>query len=277
MKAMHFTKQKSVCDKLIILLIFCFILQSLTDLFFHPFSVNNYFCFGFDNFKRGYVWTVLSYSLIHDGLFHLLANLIGIHFISRNVENTLSKNSFIFFCFLCHLFGLTLWCFFNLSNGNYILGCSALVLGSLTFFCLTRPDQPITLLLFFVVPLSLKPKVILWSTLGIELYGLIFTELKSLGGIAHSAHLGGMCAGLCFFLFHQKKLKFLVPFKFSFKHSNQQSFTKKCSKPTYRVNFSDSSLKSETDRILDKINDKGFGSLTSSEKETLEKAKKLFR
>ena len=34
-------------------------------------------------------------------------------------------------------------------------------------------------------------------------------------------------------------------------------------------------LGEETDRILDKINSKGFGSLTIEEKETLEKAKKL--
>ena len=47
------------------------------------------------------------------------------------------------------------------------------------------------------------------------------------------------------------------------------------SKTNYRVNFGDSSLKAETDRILDKINDKGFGSLTVAEKETLEKAKKV--
>ena len=44
----------------------------------------------------------------------------------------------------------------------------------------------------------------------------------------------------------------------------------------FRVNFGESpSIKEETDRILDKINEKGFGSLTDSEKETLEKAKKL--
>ena len=68
-----------------------------------------------------------------------------------------------------------------------------------------------------------------------------------------------------------------MPFKFTFKHSNEQSLSKMSSKTNYRVNFGDSSLKAETDRILDKINDKGFGSLTVAEKETLEKAKKLFR
>ena len=204
MKNNYFTKEKSICDRLIIILITCFILQSLFDLILHPLSFNNYFCFGYDNLKEGYIWTVFSYCFVHDGLFHLLANLIGIHFITRSVEKYMNTTLFILFCIICNLFGLVLWSFFNFSTGSFILGCSALVLGSLTFFCLTRPDQPITLLLFFVIPLSLKPKVILWGTLGIELYGLIFTELNDLGGIAHSAHLGGMCSGLLFFFMNKK-------------------------------------------------------------------------
>jgi hypothetical protein len=36
-------------------------------------------------------------------------------------------------------------------------------------------------------------------------------------------------------------------------------------------------LQKEVDRILDKINDLGFGSLNSDEKKTLEKAKELLR
>ena len=69
-----------------------------------------------------------------------------------------------------------------------------------------------------------------------------------------------------------------MPFKFTFSNSDHQSPTKRGSNSNYRVNFgTSSSLKNETDRILDKINDKGFGSLTAIEKETLEKAQKLFR
>jgi membrane associated rhomboid family serine protease len=278
MKSKHFINEKSVCDILIIVLISSFILQSVIDLFFYPSSVSKLFCFGFDNLRSGFLWTILTYGMIHDGLFHLLANLIGLHFISRQVERSLGTTSFIFFCVSSLISGLVLWTLFNFSNDSFIVGCSSLVLGSLTYFCLTRPDRPITLLLFFVLPLSLKPKIILLSTLGIELYGLIFNELTNRGGIAHSAHLGGMCAGLLFFYFNHKKSKFFMPFKFTFTKTNRGPLTKRGYSSNYRVNFgTPSSLKDETDRILDKINDKGFGSLTAIEKETLEKAQKLFR
>jgi membrane associated rhomboid family serine protease len=171
MRSKHFMREKSICDILIIILISSFILQTLLDLLFNPFTVSKFFCFGFDNLKKGYLWTILTYGFIHDGLFHLLANLIGLHFISRQVEEFLGTKSFAFFCFLSLISGLVLWSLFNFSNESFIVGCSSLVLGSLTHFCLKRPDQPITLLLFFVLPLSIKPKIILWSTLGIELYG----------------------------------------------------------------------------------------------------------
>ena len=49
-------------------------------------------------------------------------------------------------------------------------------------------------------------------------------------------------------------------------------------KNTYQVNFSNSAeLQREVDRILDKINEFGFGALTQDEKLTLDKAKGLLR
>ena len=50
----------------------------------------------------------------------------------------------------------------------------------------------------------------------------------------------------------------------------------KVDKSNYKINFSTSDLlQKEVDRILDKINDSGFGSLTEEEKLMLEKAKGL--
>ena len=46
--------------------------------------------------------------------------------------------------------------------------------------------------------------------------------------------------------------------------------------PNYAVDFSDQQdLQGEVDRILDKINENGFGALTQEEKNILEKAKGL--
>ena len=118
------------------------------------------------------------------------------------------------------------------------------------------------------------------GTLGLEIYGFVNSEILGNGMIAHSAHLGGMACGAITYLIVQGK--FVFPFRFTFnrsvKGSSQSGHNQHLFKKTkkFRVNFGESaSIKEETDRILDKINEKGFGSLTDSEKETLEKAKKL--
>lgn len=277
MKSPNHLFSRSFCDQLIILLISCFLLQAIFGLILSLSTINNIFAFGISNIKNGYVWSVLTYGLLHDGPLHLLFNLLGIHFIGRPVEELLGRPQFITLTVIALIMGLIAWLPFNNSPQQYIVGASAIVLGTLCIFCLRNPNQPITLLLFFILPITIKPKWVLCGTLVLELYGFLFTELSGYGGIAHSAHLGGMFAGLLFFLHNKGSLGFPLSFKFI---TSTKSRTSKVSRKhmgsRYRVNFgAASSLKEETDRILDKINEKGFGSLTDSEKETLENAKKL--
>jgi hypothetical protein len=52
----------------------------------------------------------------------------------------------------------------------------------------------------------------------------------------------------------------------------------KIKESNFKVNFSSSvDMQVEVDRILDKINEQGFGTLTEKEKQTLEKAKGLLK
>ena len=96
------------------------------------------------------------------------------------------------------------------------------------------------------------------------MYGFIFSELQNTSSVAHSAHLGGLCAGACFYMY-LKSGKSLPTFVF--KKKTSMTFNSPTpSKDAYKVNFASSSdLQSEVDRILDKINDTGFGSLTPKE------------
>ena len=94
------------------------------------------------------------------------------------------------------------WCLalltFHYSDQSnfYLSGSTCVVLSLLTFFCFSNPDRPITLLLLFVLPVTLKPKYILMGVLGLELFGFLFWELRGLpGGATYSSHLGGMLAG----------------------------------------------------------------------------------
>ena len=261
-------------DFLILSLIVTFIFQSVLRLFAVDLLLIRSFGLSFESLKSGFVWTLLTYSFLHEGALHLLFNILGIHFISRNVEYSLTRESFIMLFLLSIFLGSVLWLSFNI-NGGFLIGTSAFVMGSLTRFCLMRPDNPITFLLFFVLPISLKPKHLLIGVIGLEFYGFIFSELQNISNIAHSAHLGGMLAG---FILSTSLGKSLILPRFSFKSSKVKSAKSKTTVTDYSIDSEvTTDLENQVDKILDKINEKGFGSLTDREKSLLEKAKSLFK
>ena len=261
-------------DFLILMLIVSFIFQSVLKLFSVDLPLLRSFGLSFESLKSGFVWTLLTYSFLHEGALHLLFNILGIHFISRNLEYSLTRESFIMLFLLSVFLGSISWLSFNINEG-FLIGTSAFVMGSLTRFCLMRPDNPITFLLFFVLPVSLKPKHLLVGVICLELYGFIFSELQNISNIAHSAHLGGMLAG---FILSTSFGKSLVLPKLSFKSSKVRSAKSKTTVTDYSIDSEvTTDLENQVDKILDKINEKGFGSLTDREKSLLEKAKSLFK
>ena len=261
-------------DFLILTLIVSFIFQSVLKLFAVDLPLLRSFGLSFESLKSGFIWTLFTYSFLHEGALHLLFNILGIHFISRNLEYSLTRESFIMLFLFSIFLGSISWLSFNI-NGGFLIGTSAFVMASLTRFCLMRPDNPITFLLFFVLPISLKPKHLLFGVMGLELYGFIFSELQNISNIAHSAHLGGMLAG---FILSTSLGKSLNLPRFSFKSSKVKSAKSKTTVTDYSIDSEvTTDLENQVDKILDKINEKGFGSLTDREKSLLEKAKSLFK
>jgi membrane associated rhomboid family serine protease len=281
MKNPFSTQDKSVVEILIVVLIFCFLVNSIISVFSS--SINNFIFenlyFSTKSISNFLFWTPLTYSFFHDGPFHLIFNLLGLYFIGRAVEFDIGKTNFIYLLCIGSAIGAFFWLTFN-SSGLFLLGSSSMVMACLSMYCLKQPDNPITLLLFFVLPCKVKPRWILIGVLSIELYGFLFNEISSSSDIAHSAHLGGLLAGsLVFYLLRQGKN---FP-SFVFDVSKSKYPYKKTRSSTvdisdFKINLSSTSeLQKEVDRILDKINESGFGSLTSKEKITLDKAKSLLR
>ena len=272
-------RASSFVQSLLVLLIASFVLQAIVEAVGDIDANETFFswtAFTPDGFLSGKLWTLVSYACLHDGPWHLVLNLLAIFFMGRALEDDLGPKMMTWLTLAGAASGALLWFIFNIAGGG-LVGASAIAMAFVTTFCLRRPEQPITLLLFFVIPCTLKPKWILWSLLGIETYGFLFSELNGSSGVAHSAHLGGMLAGLFFFGYvrpggissgkrpHLQKPSWL-------------KISKQLGKPGapagYSVNLDDREMvEQEVDRILDKINEKGFGSLTEDEKRTLEKAK----
>lgn len=278
-----------------------FVLQNVLQLFFgidgllsgpgpRGGFLPDWFALTMPNLMDFKVWTLGTYSLFHGSLFHLLANFILIFFVGRMVETIVGEQGLLRLYVLSVLCGGIGWALVHWGDPRgMVIGASGGALGILIYFCLRRPNEPITLLLFFVFPVTVLPKWVGWATLGIGLFGLAFNELGPRSdGIAHSAHLGGMLGAFLFYRFEPWFRGLSLPRVRFGGRPNEKSL-----RPRYRVNLSGEApakparekqrrdgkgakdLRGEIDRILDKINAKGFGSLTAEERETLNRAKEL--
>lgn len=228
--------------------------------------------------QSGYLWTLWTYSLFHGGIFHLLLNLLGLYFVGKPLEMYLGPRK-LWGVYLSSVgLGGLAWLSLHVSSTNTLVGASAGILGLLTYFCCLYPQQPITLLLFFILPIQLKPKWLILGILGVEAFGLLATELKGEANVANSAHLGGILAGfMCFWLF-EKGLKLGTIKAKTFEKPKWLKMKKRFSPQAFTVNISEKELlRKEVDRILDKINQEGFGSLSPHEKQVLDRAKEFLK
>lgn len=240
------------------------------------------FALSVDGITSGKVWTLLTYSFLHSpsNLLHVIANLLGLYFLGRELLPVMGSKRFLWFYGAAAASGGLLWLAANWTTGGVVWGASAAVYGLLTIFACFYPNRQVTFLLFFVVPVTVKPKYVAYVLLGLDLCGFLFYEIMGAAspfGFAHSAHLGGMLAGWVYYRYiHEGKWSFGRAASFEMPKWARKRETASASAPRYKVNLTDrSDLRAEVDRILDKINSQGFGSLTDEEKRVLDSAKDL--
>lgn len=271
----------SILTWMICAIIACFVVQVLFITWFRT-DVSQLFELSVEGIRAGKIWTVLSYGLMHDTnmYLHVIGNLLGLFFFGREVLPYLGGRRFLGVFTAAVVFGGLLWLATNWSYGGVVVGASAGVVAVVVIFACLHPNQPITLLLFFILPVTLKPKWIAISLLALDLFGFIFYEAlgnRSPLGFAHSAHLGGMLTGWVYFRYvHAREWRTpdrapSVELPGWFKRAKQ---TPPLAAPAYKVNvFNREDLRAEVDRILDKINSDGFGALTPDEKRLLDDAR----
>lgn len=287
--------QTSIVTTLLVVTIAVFVLQQVLNVFFPgPMGYDNaflseWFALSGENFRQLKVWTVISYGFLHStlGFWHILGNMLGLYFLGRILEPMIGRERFLLIYFGSMLLGGLVYLGFHFNNSMPVVGASGAVFGLMTLFCLMRPEQPITLLLFFIIPITMKPKWLLRISAAITIGGLILHELPGNPEyrMAHSAHLGGIIGGLLYYRFVHSR-----PGQLFGSSASQPSmelpewFKRKKNSPvarevTYQVNRSTSrsELQAEVDRILDKINATGFGSLSDGEKQTLDSAKEILK
>lgn len=208
---------------------------------------------------RGFLWQPLTYMFLHGGVFHLFINMLILYFIGTEVERTLGSRNFLIVYFVAGVLGGMGWLL--LSAGGICIGASGAVMGMLGAYAALFPHREITVLVFFILPITMKAWMLAAGLAAMEF--VLMTSRPDVG-IAHAAHLAGIVAGYVFVY---------VAFR---KGGLRIRFSRDRKKPPHlkvlRREGSITVSQAEIDRLLDKIANQGMGSLTKGERAILEKA-----
>ncbi len=134
------------------------------------------------------IWQPVTYLFLHGGLFHLLGNMLGVFFFGGELEHSLGSRRFLRLYFVTGVLAGVGWLLFS---ERYCIGASGSVCGTLAAFAAMFPHRRITLLLFFVLPVTVRARVLAIGYAVLTVYLMIEAE----GTIAHAVHLVGGIIG----------------------------------------------------------------------------------
>jgi rhomboid protease GluP len=170
----------------------------LIPAFFPKFPFDAYFELSIPGLKAGFFWQLLTYQLMHANFLHILLNCWAIYVFGRAVESYLGKGRMLGLYFASGIGGGILQMLGGLvwpeHFGTAAVGASAGAFGLITAFAVLFPQQLLVLLLFFVIPIRMKAKTMLWLSIAMAVFGIIVPY----GNIGHAAHLGGIITGYVF-------------------------------------------------------------------------------
>jgi len=242
-----------------------FLIECVTCGYPPLFSTGNYFALSVEGLRHGFVWQLLTYQFMHAGLLHIFLNCWAIYVFGRAIEETLGPKKFLTLFLSSGVIGGLLqsvagWICPHYFGGA-VVGASAGAFGLVAAYAILFPERQLTLLLFFVLPLTLRAKTLLVLSAIVALLGIVFP----IGNIANVAHLGGMLTGIVF-------VRQLIQGRWNWLQWQFSSRRATSREPEGNVS-TDEFLQTEVDPILDKISAHGIQSLTAHEREVLEKAR----
>lgn len=237
--------------------------------------------------KSGWIWTLLTHSFFHSTgfIFHVIGNVFALFLLGRELLPMLGAKRFLgLYAAATLVSGLT-WAAVHWNSGatDVHVGATAAVAALFIVFACFFPNQELNFLLFFLFPVTLKPKYMAWTLVGFDLLCLVLWELPRASlpydvSIASSAHLGGMLTGFLFYRFvydahwfgrESADSEMAIPRWMK----RQKKVAAKPVEPVTPPSTPPENLRAEVDRILDKINSQGLGSLTPAERRLLDEAR----
>jgi membrane associated rhomboid family serine protease len=153
---------------------------------------------------HGLVWQLATYSFLHEGILHLLFNMLGLWMFGSQFEMDWGRKKFLEFYFFC-VVGAALTTVAvsytglgGISPVTKTVGASGGVFGILMAFGMVYGDREIML---FPIPLSMKAKYFVAGIAFITLIEAIGAASSRGEAIAYFAHLGGLIFGFLYVKF----------------------------------------------------------------------------
>lgn len=234
-------------------------------------------------------WSVLTYMFLHEGIFHILFNMLFLYWFGLLINQYLGSRKLANLYILGGLAGAVFYVLiYNLSpffsgsvDSSLMLGASAGVFAVVVGAATLTPNT--TFMLILIGPVKIKY---------IAIFYVILSFANSAGANAGGelAHLGGALLGFLYITQLRKGNDWGIPIQkvgiffenfFASRKGVKVSYRKKKSAAEYGSTFSKSSKSStpstntsdatqeEIDRILDKIAERGYEALNKEEKRKL--------
>jgi hypothetical protein len=206
--------------------------------------------------------------------------MFGLYFFGRAMEEALGGKGMLWLYLLSGTIGglvqVALGLAFTSFGNATVLGASAGVFGLIAAFATREPNYPITLLVFFVLPVTMLAKWLLLIEAVVAVAGLFMG-----GTTANGAHLGGMLTGIAFIKWGSwwESLAGGSWGAGTRRRASRQPVRAGVLRAVRRPRKNDEELppaefiSREVDPILEKISARGIHSLTEQEREILEAAR----
>jgi membrane associated rhomboid family serine protease len=281
MRSSEWRPYRSVTVLLLILNAVIFVAQQIIERY-TAFSFSPYFALSSAGLLRGEVWQLLTFQFLHANFLHVLVNSIVIFVFGRALEETLGGRTLLKMYLLSGIMGglvqLAFGFIWPMYFGGSVVGASAGGFGLVAAYATMFPEQPLTVLLAFIIPVTLRAKYLLLFFGALAVFGLVITDT----GVAHAAHLGGLLTGIAYIRWGIQSegnwLKRSLRSVVKPRELVGASSVKRAAWPRHTPLPGDEPpsadfISREVDPILDKISAQGIHSLTQRERAILEAAR----
>jgi membrane associated rhomboid family serine protease len=146
-----------------------------------------------DLFERMHIWQPLTYMFLHGGVFHILFNMLALWMFGTELERMWGSRYFVKFYLIAGggaalttiVLALAPVPFADQLYYSLTIGASGAVYGVLLAYAMYFPHRPIYL--YFVFPIPARYFVLIIGAIS-----LLASTGGAGGGVAHTAHLGGL-------------------------------------------------------------------------------------